>query len=170
MAMGAGNGASLEDMEASSAMPVMSMVHLVVLALWGGVVATEAVIEIAPFRRPELHAGTIRLHYWIDLLVELPLVVAVAVTGTTLAILAESLTPRHLVKIGFAAAAVAVNLFCIAVVLRRARRHRTDSADPRLWRDSRIVLWCFAIGLVCAGVAATLGFSLALPRALGRLP
>ncbi|MEJ2581815.1 MAG: hypothetical protein P8127_09325 [Acidobacteriota bacterium] len=46
---------------------VVAMVHLVVLALWGGVVATEAVIEILPFRRRELHSATIRFHYWISL-------------------------------------------------------------------------------------------------------
>ena len=72
-----------------------------VLSLWGGVVATEAVIEILPFRQRELHAATIRFHYWIDLLVELPLVLAVIATGSrALWILTDPVTPLHLVKIG----------------------------------------------------------------------
>lgn len=151
-------------METAGVFPVVALGHLVALALWGGVVATEAVIEIAPFRRPELHPATIRLHYRIDLLVELPLVLAVAATGLTLVLLRGSLTTTHVVKLGFAALAVAVNLFCIAVVVRRARRWQRNAADPALWRASRVVLWCFAAGLSCAAVAAVLGLSLALTR------
>ncbi|HSN55521.1 MAG TPA: hypothetical protein VLT32_12660 [Candidatus Sulfomarinibacteraceae bacterium] len=142
---------------------LLAMAHLVVLALWGGVVATEAVVEVLPFRRPELHPAAIRFHTWIDLLVELPLVLAVVGTGAALALTVEPLTTTHLVKIGFAGAAVAVNLFCIAVVLRRGRRlDRSGGDDAPLWRGSRIVLACFAAGLACAAVAATLGFRLAL--------
>jgi hypothetical protein len=144
---------------------IAPLLHLVVLSLWGGVVATEAVIEIAPFRWPDLHPATIRMHYWIDLLVELPLVIAVVATGITLLVLADEITTLHLVKVAFAAGAVAVNLFCIAVVLRRARR--LDTAEPAAsWRASRTVLACFAVGLACAAVAATLGFTLALSRPL----
>jgi ABC-type molybdate transport system permease subunit len=68
----------------TQAIDVLAMAHLIVLSMWGGVVATEAVIEIFPFRRRELHAATIRFHYWIDLLVELPLVLAVIATGIVL--------------------------------------------------------------------------------------
>ncbi len=151
-------------MDTSPAFSLVSTVHLVVLSLWGGVVATEAVLEIAPFRQRELHPATIRLHYWIDLLVELPLVLAVVATGITLVVLADSLTARHVVKLVFAGGAVAVNLFCIGVVLRRARTLRESGSQDRLWRASRIVLACFAVGLAFAAVAATLGFSLALAR------
>jgi hypothetical protein len=148
---------------ADPASHVAALVHLVVLALWGGVVATEAVVEIAPFRRRELHPAAIRLHYWIDLLVELPLVLAVVASGTVLLVLADEITLLHLVKVGFGGAAVTVNLFCIGVVLNRARR-LADAAEPALWRASRIVLLCFAVGLALAAVAATLGFRFALAR------
>jgi hypothetical protein len=143
---------------------LLAMVHLITLAMWGGVVATEAVVEIYPFRRRELHPSAIRFHYWIDLLVELPLVVAVVVTGTALVVMIDDLTALHLVKIGFGAVAVAVNLFCIGVVVRRGRRLVVDDDDGPLWRSSRIVLACFAVGLLCAAGAATLGFRFALER------
>jgi hypothetical protein len=142
------------------AVTIVRLGHLMSLCLWGGVVATEAVIEVLPFRRHELHPAAIRLHYWIDLLVELPLVIGVSVTGTTLLLLIQEVTTLHLVKVAFAAAAVLVNLFCIAVVLRRAR-HLDRGAETKLWRASRVVLACFALGLACAAVAATLGFRLA---------
>jgi hypothetical protein len=143
---------------------LVTMVHLIVLSMWGGVVATEAVIEIYPFRTRDLAEATSRFHYWIDLLVELPLVVAVAATGITAACLTDHLTGTHIVKIASAGAAIAVNLFCIAVVLRRERQRRAGAPPERLRRASRIVLACFALGLACAAAAATLGFSLALTR------
>ena len=143
---------------------ILPLLHLMVLSLWGGVVATEAVVEVLPFRRPELHPSAIRFHFWIDLLVELPLVLAVLATGAALALTVEPLTATHLVKIGFGAAAVAVNLFCIVVVVRRGRRLERGGDPAPLWRASRIVLACFAAGLACAAVAATLGFRFALQR------
>jgi hypothetical protein len=143
---------------------VLGMAHLVVLALWGGVVATEAVVEILPFRRRELHAPAIRFHFVIDLLVELPLVLAVVATGATLAFTVDPFTPLHLVKVAFGLGAVAINLYCIAVVLRRARQLGAGSGPDPLWRASRTVLACFALGLACAAVAAVLGFRFALQR------
>jgi len=148
----------------ASAVDFLAMIHLMVLSLWGGVVATEAVVEIYPFRHREMHPSAIRLHYWIDLLVEAPLVLAVVVTGVWLLLLTDPVTPLHLVKVAFAGAAVAVNLFCIAVVVRRGRRPDRGESDDRLWRASRVVLACFAVGLLCAGVAATVGFNLAFSR------
>ena len=143
---------------------VLAMLHLIMLSMWGGVVATEAVIEVLPFRRRELHSATIRFHFWIDLLVELPLVLAVVATGAVLFFLTDEVTPLHFVKIGLGGAAVAVNLFCIVVVVKRGRRLQRDTDDGPLWRASRVVLACFAAGLLCAAGAAVLGFRFALER------
>ena len=148
----------------TQAFDILAMLHLVMLSLWGGVVATEAVIEVYPFRQRELHAATIRFHYWIDLLVELPLVLAVITTGAALFFLTDQVTPLHLVKIGLGGAAVAVNLFCIVVVVKRGRRLERGDDDGPLWRASRVVLACFAAGLLCAAGAAVLGFRFALER------
>ncbi|MEE4271179.1 MAG: hypothetical protein V2I67_05875 [Thermoanaerobaculales bacterium] len=148
----------------SNALDVVAMVHLVVLSMWGGVVATEAVVELLPFRRRGLHAAAIRFHFWIDLLVELPMVLAVVGTGVALALLIPTLTSLHVVKIVLGGAAVLVNLFCIAVVIRRGRGLGRDVGDALLWRDSRTVLACFAIGLLCAAGAAVLGFRFAVDR------
>ncbi len=142
----------------------LAMIHLMMLSLWGGVVATEAVIEVLPFRRAELHNATIRLHFWIDLLVELPLVIAVACTGAALLYLTADVTGTHLVKVAFGTATIAINIFCICVVFRRARLHARGAAEAQLWPLSRVVLACFVVGLAFAAVAATLGFRLAFTR------
>ena len=143
---------------------LLAMVHLIFLSMWGGVVATEAVIEVYPFRRPELHAATVRFHFWIDLLVELPLVLAVVATGITLLFLTDPLTPLLFLKVGFGGSAVAINLFCIAVVIRRGRHLECGADDGSLWRSSRVVLACFVTGLLCATGAAILGFRFAFER------
>lgn len=148
----------------ASAFSLVTMAHLVLLSMWGGVVATEAVLEVASYRSSDLAEATSRFHYWIDLLVELPVVLGVLATGITAAILSTHLTWTHAVKFTFAGLAVAVNLFCIAVVLRRDRQRLAGAAADRLRNASRVVLACFALGLLCAAVAATLGFSLALAR------
>ena len=143
---------------------LVAMIHLVVLSMWGGIVATEAVVELLPFRRRELHAAAIRYHYWIDLLVELPMVLAVIGTGATLLVLRQSVTPLLMVKVFLGGAAVLVNLFCITVVVRRGRGLERSTDEASLWRASRTVLACFAIGLLCAAGAAVLGFRFALDR------
>ena len=143
---------------------LVAMIHLVVLSMWGGVVATEAVVELLPFRRRELHAATIRFHYWIDLLVELPLVLAVIGTGATLLVLTQSVTPLLMVKVFLGGAAVLVNLFCITVVVRRGRGFERSADEASLWRASRTIQACFAVGLLCAAGAAVLGFRFALDR------
>ena len=151
-------------MSGMSVLEVVTMAHLIMLSLWGGVVATEAVVEVYAFKKRELAGAASRFHYWIDLLVELPIVLAVLGTGIAVACLVEHITRLHLVKLGFAGAAVGVNLFCIAVVLRRDRRRQAGAAPAELHSASRMVLACFAVGLLCAAVAALLGFSLASGR------
>ncbi len=143
---------------------VLAMGHLIVLSLWGGVVATEAVIEVYPFRKPELHPAAIQFHYWIDLLVELPLVIAVISTGVALALSVSPLSGLHVIKFLLGGTAVAVNLFCIIVVVRRGRRLTDGGAEEPLWRASRVVLACFAVGLIAAAGAAILGFRFAMDR------
>ena len=89
---------------------------------------------------------------------------AVIATGVALLLLTDPVTPLHLVLIGFGGAAVAINLFCIVVVVKRGRQLERHADDESLWRSSRTVLACFAIGLLFAAGAATLGFWLALER------
>jgi len=94
--------------------------HLLVLAMWLGVVITEVLFEFTASDADSLRAAA-RFHYNVDKYGELPIVLAVLVTGTILTARAWPLTPLHLVKIGLSLAAVTFALICMLLVFRRRR-------------------------------------------------
>lgn len=143
---------------------LVSIVHLVLLCMWGGVVATEAVLELYPFREKGLHPATVRMHYWIDLLVELPLIVGVVISGTVLVFLAWPLSIWHVLKIVCAGVAVEMNLVCIVMVIRRKQALEAGNDEAGQWRTSKRIVLMAAVGISLAAVAAGLGFWLAHQR------
>lgn len=143
---------------------LVSMVHLILLGLWGGVVATEAVLELYPFRRSELHEHSIRYHYWIDLLVELPLVIGVVASGLVLVTLTWPLGLWAVVKILCAGVAVGANVVCIVLVLRRYASLKAGKGESVLRSETRRILTTAAVGLPFAAAAAILGFWLGYHR------
>ncbi len=94
-----------------------------------------------------------RLHYWIDLTVEIPLVVMVLVTGALLAQRSWPLTPLLWIKIGAGAVAITSNLACSAVVIARYRRR----ADPVAVRRLHALVRLSALGIPFGAVAAYIG-------------
>jgi hypothetical protein len=148
----------------TQAIPTLLMLHLSGLCLWGGVVLTEAVLELYPHRRPDLHGYTVELHYWIDLLVELPLIIGVATTGGLLVAAAWPLSALHVVKILCAAVAVGANVYCIRLVLARRKALRLQGDDVKLWLITRRIVLSAMVGLPFAAAAAGLGFWLAWQR------
>jgi len=127
--------------------------HLVFLCLWGGFVLAEVVMELAS-TDDATRRYTARMHYWMDLLVELPLVVGVVVTGIILVIGAWPLSGLHVVKIGAGLVPVVVNLCCIRTVVRRYRNR--DDPDAVRRHTRQVGAWAF-IGMPFAAVAAVLG-------------
>lgn len=94
------------------------LLHLVVLALWGGVLASEGVLEILPLRSPELRRAAIAFHYYIDLIVELPLLIAIVATGWLL-LRDRPFDGLVAIKVVSAGASVLANLFCVGFVVNR---------------------------------------------------
>ena len=142
----------------------VALTHLILLGLWGGVVATEAVLELYPRRRMEMHPYTIRAHYWIDLLVELPILLGVALSGMVLLGLSWPPTPWHLIKICCGGLAVGANLVCIVLVLRRHKMLAHGDDDKALWSATRRISLTAVMGIPLALAAAILGFWLASQR------
>ena len=92
--------------------------HLVALGIWLGVVITEVLFEFTGSDADSLRAAA-RFHYNVDKYGELPILIAVLVTGTILAVRAWPLTPLHLIKIATSLIAVGCALLCILWVFRR---------------------------------------------------
>ena len=142
----------------------VALAHLVLLGVWAGVVAAEAVLELYPRRRPELHSHTVRFHYWIDLLVELPVILGVALSGMVLLLHAWPPTLWHVVKVCCGCGAVLTNLVCIALVIKRHRMLRRGEPDTALWSVSRRITLSATAGIPLALVAAAIGLWLASQR------
>ena len=145
--------------------PLVNMVavaHLIILGLWGGIVTTEVVLELYHRKHPEVHEHVIKLHFWIDLLVELPLILAMAASGIFLITLIETLTWLHIVKISLGSIAVISNLYCVYTVVKRARALDINSGDSILSRLSGVVFNCGAtgipIGVIVFGMGIWLGY------------
>lgn len=135
--------------------------HLLALGAWAGLVMTEAVIEIAGHRSASLAYAVARFHRSIDLFVELPLLGAVLLTGS---VLFHRATPNTAlwIKVVFAHGAIAANLACVYLVLRRARLAEggPDQADSgALRRLTRLIFGAFIVGIPLALVALVLGGS-----------
>ncbi len=136
-------------------MDPLRVAHLVVLSSWAGVVLAEVVVELAA-RDPASRRQTAILHYWIDLLFELPILAGVLVTGAWLTVRQWPLTPLHWVKIAAGLGAVAANLACVLLVVLRKRRLDDDEA---LLRHGARVRRSALVGVPLAAVAAYVGFA-----------
>lgn len=126
----------------------LRLVHLILLCGWAGVVLAETVIEVV--LAGEAAAAT---HYWIDVLIELPLIAGVLASGAGLAVRVWPLSTLHLIKIGTALFALSLNLYCAAMVIKRYRRRNDQAALGRLQRRVRLSI----LGLPFGAVSAYIG-------------
>src|SRR3990172_7444557 len=140
----------------------LHQLHLMLLALWGGVVLAESVVELWGRRREELVRPAAVFHYWIDLLVETPLLVLVVASGLVLLLAADRLSWLHLVKVAAAATAISANGYCIVQVIRRYRALRDGADTPALLAHTRRVFLSAAAGMPPAAAAAALRLFLTL--------
>ncbi|MCA9773338.1 MAG: hypothetical protein KC466_13070 [Myxococcales bacterium] len=140
-------------------MEIWRIAHLWVLGMWAGLVAGESVMEILARRDEAFAAFAARLHLWIDVFVEVPLLLAVVATGYFL--LRETpITALLGVKIAFGLFAVGVNLWCTGVVVRRQRVAAGAGAAVMRAESDRIFL-AIKLGLPAALIALYLGLRLA---------
>ena len=138
--------------------------HLLFLALWGGVVITESVLELWGRRREELLRPTVVFHYWIDLLIETPIILAVLGSGLLLLLSLDHLTWLHALKVASALLAISANAYCIGQVIARYGAWRQGADSAQLLLRTRRVFLSALVGMPLAGVAIVLGFLLTLRR------
>ncbi len=96
----------------------LAALHLIILGLWGGVVAVETVFEVAGARGRLPAEAVARLHVWTDRYLELPILAGVLSTG--LLLWERSGWSRELLpKILLGLVAIGANLVCFSLVERR---------------------------------------------------
>ncbi len=130
-------------------MEPVHLTHLVGVSLWGGLVLGEAVLELSA-RDEASRRHTARVHFWMDVLVELPLLVLVLATGTWLTAQAWPLGSLRALKVACGLAAVVANLACVGVVVARYRRRDDGDALRRLGLAVRLAGLAAPFALVAA--------------------
>lgn len=153
----------MKRMRVVPAVNLTEMIHLILLSLWGGLVLTEAVIELYPYKNRELHGSSITLHYYIDLFVETPLLLGVLITGIVL-VFQVHLVPLHYVLIGCGLFAIGMNFICVALVIKRKILQEQGQNETILWKYTQYIVTTALLGIPAALVAAYVGFSLGYQR------
>jgi len=112
------------------------LAHLVLLAVWGGLLSAEFIVE-ALATDVAVERVVARLHFLMDILIELPILLGVLTTGIVLAVRAWPLTPLHWIKLSCALTAMGFNAYCAVLVVAR---HRTtdDARRAALTRSIRL--------------------------------
>lgn len=83
-----------------------------------------------------VHCANVQGHFWIDLLIELPLAVGVAASGIAMAVLVDELSWLHIVKIVLASCVVIGVFFCVRSVLRRRGMMRDNPSAEGVARET----------------------------------
>lgn len=135
-------------------MDPLRLAHFGFLCAWAGVLLVELVVEALGSRR-EAQALATRAHFWIDVLVELPIVAAVLATGVVLLLRVWPPTTLHIVKTGSALVAIGVNLYCSLMVILRYRARADADAVGRYGRRVRLS----GLGIPFGAVAAYVGLT-----------
>lgn len=115
-------------------MPPLVTWHVILVCIWLGLVLAETVIEFSVRKDDDLRKAA-QLHYRIDCLLEVPVVLSVLATGIALMVPFWPLSRLLWIKIGCGLVAIAVNLYCAVLVALRYRRRDDAKELQRLSRD-----------------------------------
>lgn len=119
------------------AVNLVAILHLYFIAVFIGVYASEAVMEVhSLFRKDDAESlrMTAKYHYWIDTIVEIPTVLGIVATGIWMAFLVDELTVLHWILIGCVILMVPSALYCVLTV-RKRYRVLLDTGDAALMRQ-----------------------------------
>jgi hypothetical protein len=146
----------------------VSVVHLCLVAAFLALYACEVVVE-ASHQRDELHPIAIRMHYLLDIFVEIPLVLGILVSGVVLALLVEEITTPHVWLIACGTVVVLACLFVFWKFVRTRKRLIEKQAidhQELVGIRNRFGIFSFIVLNPALLVALIVGFWLAHQRAL----
>lgn len=118
-------------------------IHLLVVGMWTGLVGAEVILEWM-CREGAAARTAAQVHFWLDLLIEAPLVLAVCVTGGVL--LRDAWPPSSLLGWKLAAGAIPI-ISCTFSIIFVLQRHRTlDDPVALAVGRRRVLLSALAVG------------------------
>jgi hypothetical protein len=144
------------------------VVHLCFVAAFLGLYACEVVVE-ASHTTEELHPTAIRIHYLLDMYVEIPLVLGILASGVVLSLLVKEITSAHVWLIVCGTIAMLACLVCFWKFVRtRKRLAEKEPVDhEELVRiRNRFGIFSFVVLNPALVVALIVGFWLAHQRAI----
>ncbi len=125
-------------MQSISTLDLLSAGHLFIV---GGVLTCgliEVVFEYyALFFDQTLHRSAIRIHYWVDIIVEIPLFIGVTITGTWMLLLLDTVSLLHLAKISVSYIIVIGFIVCALETFRRKRLLDEGASDEELFASTK---------------------------------
>ena len=129
---------------------LVALAHLSFVSAFVGLYLAEATMELYAFffNRGDkvLNHSVMRLHYWIDNLVEIPIIAGFVGTGIWMAFLVDELTMLHIVKIGCVVFALSVpGSMCLRSVNRRYKLLKENAPEDILLNKSRNIIYIIAI-------------------------
>lgn len=134
------------------------LLHIAAIAFWIGVVGAEFVIERSRADNKPHGFAVAHNHFWIDVCLEIPVVLLVLATGLLL-LRDTPMTPLLAVKVAAGGFAAVANLVCIVPVTRRRRAAMKD-ALAEVIRQSKVIDRISALAIPASAVAMLIGLYL----------
>ncbi len=128
--------------------------HLMIVCVWLGMVLTETVLEFSARDAPARRAVAVA-HHWIDVLLEIPILIALVATGALLLARAWPAPPLLLFKVAAGLVAVGANVICFPLVHRRWQA-RDDARASVLTRQIKLTITAFPFAV--AAMVIGLGY------------
>ena len=127
------------------------LVHICAVCFWFGLIGAEAVIERSRTESRDHGFSVARNHFWIDLLLELPVAVTVLASGMLLLGSLPSVATILVVKIAAGVFAVGINLYCARpVVMRKMAADNNDLVAVIRYSQQidQVAVWGIPAGIV----------------------
>lgn len=137
-------------------MDTVVFVHLFAVALWLGCVFAETIMELVGRASEEAGRTVSKMHFYIDIFVEAPLLIVMLASGFML-LDVDRLSGLYLVKVVCGFVAIAGNFYCIFYVIKRKRRMDIDSVTQGHETDK---IFLTVIAYPFAAIALVLGIYL----------
>lgn len=131
---------------------VPQFIHLFAIGIWAGCVMVEVLLELVPKRSDQDALNVARYHFYIDMFIEIPLLLIILATGIYL-LQPGHLTGLFLLKVVLGLTAIGANMYCAVIVILR---HQAGLRG-NITRVNALTRSVFAsVAALPAGVAALL--------------